>query len=76
MENKEYNIEYKCPCCNKYTFYDLYDICPYCFWENDPIQLDNPYRSSGANKVSLIGARENFIKYGTSEKRFVKCVKK
>ena len=35
MENKEYNIEYKCPCCNKYTFYDLYDICPYCFWEND-----------------------------------------
>lgn len=36
-------MKYKCPCCSFYTFYDKpngnYDICPVCFWEDDPIQL-------------------------------------
>ena len=36
--------KYKCPCCGFYTFDEKpngnYDICPVCFWEDDPIQLD------------------------------------
>lgn len=40
--------KYKCPCCGFYTFDEKlngnYDICPVCFWEDDPIQLeDNEY---------------------------------
>lgn len=35
-------IMYLCPCCNNYTMEhkeaEYHDICPICFWENDPIQ--------------------------------------
>lgn len=51
-------MKYKCPCCGYYTFNDKpdgnYDICPVCFWEDDPIQLQDPNYAGGANKVSLL----------------------
>lgn len=41
-----------CPVCGK-TKVGEYDICPICNWENDPIQLDHPDLSGGANHMSL-----------------------
>jgi len=52
-----------------------YDICPICFWEDDPFQKDNEY-DLGANQVPLIEAQKNYIRYGACEKRFVKNVRK
>ena len=50
--------KYKCPCCGFYTFDEKlngnYDICPVCFWEDDPIQLEDNEYKGGANRVSLI----------------------
>ena len=72
------NKKYKCICCGNYTmehedpFY--YDICPVCFWENDPIQNDNPTYEGGANKISLVKAKENFMKYGAVELRLKEYV--
>lgn len=43
----------KCPVCNQYDFKDEYDICRVCFWENDPLQNENP-TCLGANRTSLI----------------------
>lgn len=66
-----------CPCCG-YSTMDSdghYDICPICFWEDDPIQKENEY-DTGANQIPLIEAQINYIKYGACEKRFVKNVRK
>ncbi len=39
-------MKYKCPCCGFYTFEHRpngsYDLCDVCYWEDDPIQLDDP----------------------------------
>ncbi len=64
-------MKYKCPCCGFYTFNERpggnYDICPVCFWEDDPVQLKNPELEGGANKVSLLQARKNFLEFGACE---------
>ena len=33
-------------------------------WEDDPTQLEEPDLPTGANKVSLIEAQNNFVKFG------------
>jgi hypothetical protein len=38
-----------------------YDICKICFWEDDVSQLRFP-RTSGANRLSLIEAQNNFVR--------------
>lgn len=52
----------KCPCCWKAMVYD-YDICPFCGWENDPIQLSNPDRKGGANRESLNEAKKLYAEH-------------
>ena len=44
-----------CPVCNKYDFEEDndFDICEFCGWENDGVQLDNPNYCGGANPDSL-----------------------
>lgn len=42
----------KCPVC-KNDIFDDYDICRECFWEYDPIQVENPNYFGGANHLSL-----------------------
>ena len=63
--------KYKCPCCGFYTFDEKlngnYDICPVCFWEDDPIQLEDNEYEGGANRVSLIQARHNFLLFGACD---------
>jgi hypothetical protein len=69
-----------CPCCGYKTFsekhYGSHDICPVCFWEDDPIQYDDPDYEGGANKVSLKQGQRNFIKFGACEKEMIKNVRK
>ncbi len=43
-----------------------YEICPVCFWEDDPVQFNDPNYAEGANEVSLKEARKNFRKFGAS----------
>ena len=53
-----------CKCCGKYELdkESLYEICPICGWESDPIQEDNPNRSGGANELSLNDYKEKYFK--------------
>lgn len=48
--------EKKCPVCENNTFNENdyeYDICIECFWEYDPVQIDDPDFFGGANTLSL-----------------------
>src|SRR5437588_8116600 len=59
-----------CPCCGFYTLdqpHGSYDICPVCFWEDDPVQFRDPAYRGGANRVSLEEARRNFRAYGATD---------
>ena len=75
IEHFEYAI---CPCCGCHTL-DLedssFEICPVCFWENDPSQVRYP-DETGANKVSLNQARKNYEEFGACEERFTEYVRK
>lgn len=61
-ENEPEPAPHKCPVCGKYEFEDegSYDICPYCGWEDDDIQLDDPDYSGGANEMSLNEYRKDY----------------
>lgn len=74
------NGKFYCPCCGYNTLNEppggTYKICDICFWEDDPIQLDDPDYEGGANRVSLNQGQQNFEKYGACEKEMVKMVTK
>lgn len=71
---------YTCPCCGYRTFGQFpgsYDICHVCFWEDDQIQILDPWYAGGANKPSLAAAQQNFQRIGACDKhgkQFVKGV--
>lgn len=46
---------HNCPVCGKYEFedYSSHDICPFCGWEDDGVQTDDPDYIGGANPTSL-----------------------
>ena len=69
---------FRCPCCGFYTLsvHGLYDICPVCYWEDDPLQLKDEARAGGANKVCLCDARKNYLKIGACEAEYVNYVRK
>jgi hypothetical protein len=46
-----------------------------CFWEDDPVQNDDPQYSGGANSVSLEEARRNYVERGASEGQFLEKVR-
>jgi hypothetical protein len=72
--------KFACPCCGYKTFDEkpggTYDICPVCFWEDDPLQFAEPDYEGGANRVSLRQAQQNFIKFGASEEVRISRVRK
>jgi hypothetical protein len=74
------NQAYACPCCSYLTLAsaqrDSYDICPVCFWEDDPVQFADPDYWGGANKPSLNEARVNFAAFGASERRVLPHVRR
>lgn len=58
---------YPCPVCGYLSFVEppgSFDICGVCFWEDDVVQLKNPYLHTGANRMSLIEAQKNFLEFG------------
>jgi rubredoxin len=63
--------KYACPCCGYKTLSKVpprsWAICPICYWEDDPVQFEDPDYVGGANKVSLNQARENYLEFGASE---------
>ncbi|RJE75171.1 hypothetical protein BGP76_18880 [Reichenbachiella sp. MSK19-1] len=52
-----------------------YSICPICYWEDDPVQFEEPYYEGGANRVSLIQARINYNEFGACELDMKKYVR-
>jgi hypothetical protein len=55
-----------CPCCGKNTLNESgrYEICPECWWEDDPVQSDDPDYAGGANRKSLKQARLDYLSRG------------
>jgi hypothetical protein len=65
---------YPCPCCGHLVFKEppgSYNICPICFWEDDPVQLRWPTFGGGANRPSLIEAQAEYGATGAMEQRFL-----
>ncbi|MDJ0940838.1 MAG: CPCC family cysteine-rich protein [Woeseiaceae bacterium] len=71
------DVVHPCPCCGFIVFTDLqgWEICPICFWEDDPIQLCDPWYEGGANTLSLVQSQKNFVELGAMERRFLKHVR-
>jgi len=61
-------MSYACPCCRNMTFSEqppgTYEVCPVCYWEDDVVQFNDETYEGGANKVSLIQAKQNYAKFG------------
>ncbi|MZR30947.1 CPCC family cysteine-rich protein [Sneathiella litorea] len=72
-------MKYACPCCSYLTFDEMpagsFDICPVCYWEDDPVQSKDPNFVGGANGVSLIEAKANFLKFGAVKKECQRYVR-
>lgn len=62
-----------CPCCGYLTFDEQghFDICPVCFWEDDPVQSNDEEYVGRANGISLRQARANFKVLGACEAKFI-----
>lgn len=72
-------MRYPCPCCGYLMFTEppgSYDICEICFWEDDMFQLKFPNLDLGPNHISLIDAQKHYKKFGVSELRIKKYVRK
>ena len=70
--------KFTCPCCGYCTLSGSpgsYEVCHVCFWEDDPVQLLDPWYQGGANSVSLQEAQKNYAKFGVSEPKFKSNVK-
>ncbi len=70
---------YPCACCGYRTVSegtrDTYEICPICFWEDDPVQAKDPNLAGGANEPSLRTAQSNFEAIGACERDALKHVR-
>ena len=71
------NNKRACQCCGFLTLDPdgIHDICPVCFWEDDPVQAEDPDFSGGANELNLREAQENYLEIGAISDQFVKDVR-
>jgi hypothetical protein len=70
--------KYQCPCCGYYTLESKthnYEICPVCYWEDDPHQYKDPEFHGGANHMSLNDARENYKKLEVCDEKMKSYVR-
>ena len=69
-----------CPCCGYYTLDEPQgnnDICPVCFWEDDPVDLMFPDEKIGwCNEVGLNQAKKNYLAFGACHESMIKNVRK
>lgn len=56
MSTKETN---PCPVCGLAQL-EYMEICPFCDWQNDPVQIRHPDWDGCANKMSLNQAKEAY----------------
>jgi hypothetical protein len=58
-----------CPCCGNLTLETArsWEICPVCWWEDDPVQFDDPDWQGGANGPSLNEAKEFYRTMGVGD---------
>lgn len=72
--------KYKCLCCGYRTLDERggYDICPICFWEDEPGQREDDLdKKSGANHgLTMRQAKENYKRFGACEESMIKNVRK
>lgn len=68
---------FACPCCGYLTLPTRtdWDLCPVCFWEDDPSQSADESSDNGANGVSLLEARANYRRLGAIDQAFVAKVR-
>lgn len=68
---------YQCNCCGFQTLTasNDYEVCPVCFWEDDPVQNEDPQYTGGANSLALEQARHNYIEIGASQREFLNKVR-
>src|SRR5262249_10761825 len=69
---------YTCPCWGYITLSEWpgsYGICHVCFWEDDPLQILDPWFEGGANRPSLVRAQATFVTCRAIEQRFRANVK-
>lgn len=66
-----------CPCCGHRTLPDLgqYELCPVCFWEDDPNQSTHPDSPDGANGKSLVESQRTYLSIGAMDALFPKNVR-
>ena len=62
-----------CPCCGYRTLPSrvMYELCPICYWEDDPNQADQPTSDDGANGASLIDAQQTFLRIGAMHEDYL-----
>jgi Cysteine-rich CPCC len=55
-----------CPCCGYRTLPErgYFELCPVCWWEDDPGQADQPWAWGGPNGISLVEAQQAYLRYG------------
>jgi len=53
----------------------MYDLCPVCFWEDDPDQRARPWSLDGANGISLMEAQQMYIFCGAVDPDFISQVR-
>jgi hypothetical protein len=58
-----------CPCCGYHTLGEerQWEVCPVCWWEDDPVQFDDPDFRGGANVRSLNEAKDLFRSIGVAD---------
>jgi len=69
---------YTCPCCGFQTFDEApgsHQVCHVCSWEDDAVQLLDPWFAGGANRPSLRDAQDAYLVCGAMEQRFLPNVK-
>ncbi|MFC7597534.1 CPCC family cysteine-rich protein [Terrabacter sp. GCM10028922] len=54
---------------------DAYELCPVCFWEDDPNESRAPGFAGGANGVSIVDAQQTYLRLGAMHPAFVNKVR-
>jgi hypothetical protein len=71
---------FSCPCCRFLTLPEpspgSWEICPVCFWQDDPVGAAHPMLRHGPNPMSLDAARRNFAAFGACESRMLPHVRR